>query len=32
VPPLALTALIALYQGIFGFGDDNTESNPELAV
>jgi TRAP-type C4-dicarboxylate transport system permease small subunit len=32
VPPLALTALIALYQSVFGFGDDNTESNPELAV
>jgi TRAP-type C4-dicarboxylate transport system permease small subunit len=32
VPPLALTALIAFCQGIFGFGDDNTESNPELAV
>jgi TRAP-type C4-dicarboxylate transport system permease small subunit len=32
VPPLALTALIALYQSVFGFGEDNTESNPELAV
>jgi TRAP-type C4-dicarboxylate transport system permease small subunit len=32
VPPLALTALIAFYQSMFGFGDDNAESNPELAV
>jgi TRAP-type C4-dicarboxylate transport system permease small subunit len=32
VPPLALTALIALYQCVFGFTADETESNPELAV
>jgi TRAP-type C4-dicarboxylate transport system permease small subunit len=32
VPPLALTALIALYQSVFGFADQNTEANPELAV
>lgn len=32
VPPLVLTALIALYQSLFGFADDNSESNPELAV
>jgi TRAP-type C4-dicarboxylate transport system permease small subunit len=32
VPPLALTALIALYQSVFGFAENNAESNPELAV
>jgi TRAP-type C4-dicarboxylate transport system permease small subunit len=32
VPPLALTAIIALRQAIFGFADDPTEANPELAV
>jgi TRAP-type C4-dicarboxylate transport system permease small subunit len=32
VPPLALTALIALHQGVFGFADDDTQANPELAV
>jgi TRAP-type C4-dicarboxylate transport system permease small subunit len=32
VPPLALTALIALYQSVFGFSADESESNPELAV
>lgn len=32
VPPLALTALIALYQSIFGFTENGSESNPELAV
>lgn len=32
VPPLALTALIAFYQGIFGFAKDESEANPELAV
>jgi TRAP-type C4-dicarboxylate transport system permease small subunit len=32
VPPLALTALIALYQSIFGFAGDANEANPELAV
>lgn len=32
VPPLTLTAWIALYQSLFGFADDNSESNPELAV
>jgi TRAP-type C4-dicarboxylate transport system permease small subunit len=32
VPPLALTALIALRQAVFGFADEQTEANPELAV
>jgi TRAP-type C4-dicarboxylate transport system permease small subunit len=32
VPPLALTALIALHQSVFGFADDETEANPEFAV
>ncbi len=32
VPPLALTALIALHQGIFGFAEDASEANPEFAV
>jgi TRAP-type C4-dicarboxylate transport system permease small subunit len=32
VPPLALTALIALYQSIFGFSADAAEANPELTV
>ena len=32
VPPLALTALIALYQSVFGFSESSTEDNPELAV
>lgn len=32
VPPLALTVLIALHQGLFGFAAQNTEDNPELAV
>jgi TRAP-type C4-dicarboxylate transport system permease small subunit len=32
VPPLALTALIALHQSVFGFAQDNSEANPELAV
>ena len=32
VPPLALTALIALYQCMFGFAPQLTEGNPELAV
>jgi TRAP-type C4-dicarboxylate transport system permease small subunit len=32
VPPLALTAVIALYQVIFGFAPDAREDNPELAV
>ena len=32
VPPLALTALIALHQSVFGFADDSTEANPEFAV
>jgi TRAP-type C4-dicarboxylate transport system permease small subunit len=32
VPPLALTALVAVYQSIFGFAEDDSESNPELAV
>ena len=32
VPPLALTVLIALYQGLFGFAAQTTEDNPELAV
>ena len=32
VPPLALTVLIALHQGIFGFEAQTTHDNPELAV
>jgi TRAP-type C4-dicarboxylate transport system permease small subunit len=32
VPPLALTALIALHQAVFGFANDQAEANPELAV
>ena len=32
VPPLALTALIALYQAVFGFTESSAEDNPELAV
>lgn len=32
VPPLALAALIALHQAIFGFAVDVLENNPELAV
>jgi TRAP-type C4-dicarboxylate transport system permease small subunit len=32
VPPLALTVLIALHQGFFGFAEQTTEDNPELAV
>lgn len=32
VPPLALTALIALHQSVFGFAGDHAETNPELAV
>ncbi len=32
VPPLALTALIALHQGVFGFAEDASEANPEFAV
>ena len=32
VPPLALTVLIALHQGIFGFEAQTTQDNPELAV
>ena len=32
VPPLALTVLIALHQGLFGFATQTTEDNPELAV
>lgn len=32
VPPLALTALIALYQSMFGFSPDESKANPELAV
>ena len=32
VPPLALTAVIGLWQAIHGFGEDEPESNPELAV
>ncbi len=32
VPPLAITTLIALTQALFGFADDATEDNPELAV
>lgn len=32
VPPLALTAVIALHQSIFGFEKDVVEANPEFAV
>ena len=32
VPPLALTTLIALHQGLFGFAPDTKEDNPEFAV
>ena len=32
VPPLTLTVLIALHQGLFGFEAQTTEDNPELAV
>jgi TRAP-type C4-dicarboxylate transport system permease small subunit len=32
VPPMAITALIALHQGVFGFADDAAEANPELTV
>jgi TRAP-type C4-dicarboxylate transport system permease small subunit len=32
VPPLALTVLIALHQGLFGFAAQTTKDNPELAV
>jgi TRAP-type C4-dicarboxylate transport system permease small subunit len=32
VPPLALTAIIALHQAVFGFADDQPEANPELSV
>jgi TRAP-type C4-dicarboxylate transport system permease small subunit len=32
VPPLALTVLIALHQAIFGFAEEPSEDNPELAV
>ena len=32
VPPLALTVLIALHQGLFGFTKPTAEDNPELAV
>jgi TRAP-type C4-dicarboxylate transport system permease small subunit len=32
VPPLVLTALIALHQSIFGFASDESEANPEFAV
>ena len=32
VPPLALTALIAMNQALFGFPASDAESNPELAV
>ena len=32
VPPLALTVLIALHQGLFGFAEQTTQDNPELAV
>ena len=32
VPPLILTALIALHQAVFGFAPDEREDNPELAV
>jgi TRAP-type C4-dicarboxylate transport system permease small subunit len=32
VPPLALTAIIALHQAFCGFADEQVEANPELAV
>jgi TRAP-type C4-dicarboxylate transport system permease small subunit len=32
VPPLALSALIALGQAALGFAPDNTEANPELSL
>ena len=32
VPPLALTVLIALHQGLFGFAEQTSQDNPELAV
>lgn len=32
VPPLVLTVLIALHQGLFGFTAQTTDDNPELAV
>ena len=32
VPPLVLTVLIALHQGLFGFVEQTAEDNPELAV
>jgi TRAP-type C4-dicarboxylate transport system permease small subunit len=32
VPPLVLTALIALHQCVFGFAADHSDVNPELAV
>ena len=32
VPPLVLTVLIALHQAVFGFAQDLSEDNPELAV
>lgn len=32
VPPLALSVLVALHQALFGFAEQATEDNPELAV
>ena len=32
VPPLALAAIIAFHQAVFGFAPDDVEANPELAV
>lgn len=32
VPPMVLSSLIALHQALFGFGQDDAEDNPELAV
>jgi TRAP-type C4-dicarboxylate transport system permease small subunit len=32
VPPLALTALIALHQSVFGFAEDQADANPEFSV
>jgi len=32
VPPMTLTAVIALHQALFGFAQDDTGENPELAV
>jgi TRAP-type C4-dicarboxylate transport system permease small subunit len=32
VPPLVLTAMIALHQSVFGFAEDDVEANPEFAV